>query len=71
MALLHLASCPDDSSCGGGGPHHCAHQIFSLLPGQLPVATLLPLCTTWMIVVAGGPDPSLTMNAQAQNPFCY
>ena len=33
-------------------------QIFSLLPGQLPEAMLVPLCTIWMPIVA-----------QAQNPF--
>ena len=35
-------------------------QIFHLLPGQLSVATLVPLCPTWMPVVA-----------QARNPFYY
>ena len=35
-------------------------QIFCLLPGQLSVATLVPLCLTWMPVVA-----------QARNPFYY
>ena len=46
-------------------------QIFSLLPGQLQVATLVPLSTTWMSVMAGGPDPNMTLTGQAQNPFYY
>ena len=52
-----------------GGPTTVPTKIFSLPPGQLPVAMLVPLCTTWMSVMAAGPDPNLTLTAQAQKPF--
>lgn len=60
VALLYLVSCPNGSSCGSGWLHHCAHPDFSLPPGQLPVATLVPLCPMWMPVLA-----------EAWNPFYY
>ena len=36
VALLHLASCPDGSSHGGGGPHHCAHPDLQPVPWPAP-----------------------------------
>ena len=53
------------------GPTTVPTQIFSLPSGQLPVATLVPLCTMWMPVMAAGSDPNLTLTARAQNPFYY
>ena len=49
------------------GPNTVPTQIFSLSPRQLQVATLVPLCTTWMPLMAGRPDPNLTLTTQAQN----
>ena len=53
------------------GPTTVPTQIFNLSSGQLPVATLVPLCTMLMPVMAARPDPNLTLTAQAQNPFYY
>ena len=36
VALLHLAPCPDGSSHGGGGPHHCAHPDLQPVPWPAP-----------------------------------
>ena len=51
------------------GPTTVPTQIFSLLPGQLPVAMLVPLCTIWIPNRGSGTEPLLLLLRQPLFPI--
>ena len=55
------------------GPNTVPTQIFSLSPRQLQVATLVPLCLTWMpyldACLGSSPEPLLLLPRQPLFPI--
>ena len=51
------------------GPTTVSTQNFSRLPGQLPVAMLVPLCAVWILNRGSGPETLLLLLRQPLFPI--